>query len=107
MLPAFLVTLARRKIEILKNPFLRRQINDLRPRLPYLEESELYTILQQGGVLPALHVALGKNSPMQVLKDLKDIQGRGLEWRSRSTSTFINHSFLAPLGLLSFFRPSL
>jgi superfamily II DNA or RNA helicase len=61
-------------------------LSDLRPRLPYLEESELYTILQQGGALPALDTALGKGSPMQVLKDLKYNAGRRLEQAIRGIS---------------------
>ncbi len=61
-------------------------LRDLRSQLPNLEERELYIILQQGGALPALRVALGKTSPMQVLKDLKDNQGRELEQAIRRAS---------------------
>ena len=57
-------------------------------RLPYLEESELYTILQQGGALPTLRVALEKegSSLKQGLRDLKFNEGRGLERAVRGTS---------------------
>jgi len=61
-------------------------LSDLRPQLPNLDESELYTILQQGGALPTLHATFGKSSPMQVLKDLKGNEGRGLEHAIRSIS---------------------
>jgi hypothetical protein len=61
-------------------------LEDLRPRLPYLEERELYAILQQGGVMPKLRKALGKTSPLKVLKDLKENEGRGIEEALRETS---------------------
>src|SRR5215204_6990829 len=55
-------------------------LSDLRSHLPNLEERELYTILQQGGTLPALRAALGgEGSFRQVLKDLKVNEGRRLE----------------------------
>lgn len=58
-------------------------LHDLRPRLNQLEERELYIILQQGGVLTGLRKALKGASPMRVLKDLKDNNGKELEWALR------------------------
>ena len=54
-------------------------LEDLRPQLPYPEERELYAILQQGGAMPALVRKFGKGSPLAVLKDLKEHDGRGIE----------------------------
>jgi hypothetical protein len=54
-------------------------LKDLRPRLPQLEERELYLIIQQGGMMPGLRRALGKASALAVLKDLKDNDGRAIE----------------------------
>jgi hypothetical protein len=42
-------------------------LEDLRPHLPYLEEDELYALLQHAGALPALTLALGKESPVQAI----------------------------------------
>jgi Hypothetical methyltransferase/Helicase conserved C-terminal domain/Type III restriction enzyme, res subunit/Integrase repeat unit len=53
---------------------------DLRSRLDQLAERELYVILQQGGVFPRLRMALQGASPLRVLKDLKDNEGKELEW---------------------------
>ena len=61
-------------------------LHDLRPQLAQLEERELYVILQQGGALPRLRIALGIASPMQVLKDLKDNDGKVLEQALRDIS---------------------
>jgi hypothetical protein len=54
-------------------------LEDLRPRLGELEETELYLILQQGGAMPALQKALGKSTALGVLKDLKENDGRAIE----------------------------
>jgi len=54
-------------------------LEDLRPRLPYLKEEELYAILQQGGAMPALRRKLGVSSPGAILKDLKENAGRDTE----------------------------
>lgn len=54
-------------------------LQDLRPHLVELEERELYIILQQAGALPALRLALGGVSPMQVLHDLIVCNGEGIE----------------------------
>ena len=62
-------------------------LEDLRPRLPYLEERELYAILQQGGAMPNLRKALGKTSPLKVLKDLKENEGRRIEEALRETAS--------------------
>ena len=45
-------------------------LEDLRPHLPYLEEHELYALLQHAGALPALTLALGKESPVQAIRAL-------------------------------------
>jgi hypothetical protein len=54
-------------------------LEDLRPRLKNLEETELYLILQQGGAMPGLQKALGKTTALGVLKDLKENGGRAIE----------------------------
>ena len=54
-------------------------LEDLRPHLVDLEERELYIILQQAGALPALRLALGGVSPLQVLRDLVECNGEGIE----------------------------
>jgi hypothetical protein len=54
-------------------------LEDLRPRLGDLEETELYLILQQGGAMPGLQKALGKTTAIGVLKDLKENDGRAIE----------------------------
>ncbi len=54
-------------------------LEDLRPRLPYLEERELYAILQQGGAMPTLRAKFGGTSPLKVIGDLKENEGRGIE----------------------------
>ncbi len=54
-------------------------LRDLRPRLPYLKESDLYAILRQGGAMPTLRRAFGGASPLKVLKDLKENEGQGLD----------------------------
>ena len=53
-------------------------LHDLRPRLDQLEERELYIILQQGGTLSALRIALGRSSPLRILRDLQENGGEGL-----------------------------
>jgi hypothetical protein len=45
-------------------------LEDLRPHLPYLEERELYALLHHAGALPALTLALGKESPIQAIRAL-------------------------------------
>ncbi|PLS85140.1 MAG: hypothetical protein CYG60_14200 [Actinobacteria bacterium] len=54
-------------------------LEDLRPRLPHLEERELYAILQQGGAMPTLRARFGGRSPLKVIGDLKENTGRGIE----------------------------
>ena len=54
-------------------------LEDLRPRLKDLEETELYLILQQGSAMPGLQKALGKTTALGVLKDLKGNDGRAIE----------------------------
>lgn len=54
-------------------------LDDLRARLPYLEERELYTILQQGGAMPPLRRAFGGVSPLAVLKDIRENDSRELQ----------------------------
>jgi superfamily II DNA or RNA helicase len=54
-------------------------LEDLRPRLPYLAERELYAILAQGGAMPALVRRFGADSPLRVLEDLRENEGRGVE----------------------------
>jgi superfamily II DNA or RNA helicase len=60
-------------------PTLLAFLEDLRPRLGDLEETELYLILQQGGAMPGLQKALGKSTALGVLKDLKENDGRAIE----------------------------
>jgi hypothetical protein len=45
-------------------------LEDLRPQLQYLEERELYALLQHAGALPALTLALGKESPLAEYEQL-------------------------------------
>jgi hypothetical protein len=54
-------------------------LEDLRPRLGDLEETELYLILQQGGAMPGLRKALGQTTALGVLKDLQENDARGVE----------------------------
>ncbi len=54
-------------------------LEDLRPRLGDLEETELYLILQQGGAMPGLRKALGQTTVLGVLKDLRENDARGVE----------------------------
>jgi hypothetical protein len=54
-------------------------LEDLRPHLKDLEETELYLILQQGGAMPGLQKALGKSTALGVLKDLQENDGRAIE----------------------------
>jgi 3-mercaptopyruvate sulfurtransferase SseA len=54
-------------------------LNSLRPNLPHLSESELYVLLQQGGQVPALRAALGGASVTDVLRDLKNNEGRSVQ----------------------------
>ncbi|GHP00814.1 hypothetical protein KSF_108610 [Reticulibacter mediterranei] len=43
-------------------------LEDLQSALPHLSERELYIVLQQGGALPALRLALGETSVLPVLQ---------------------------------------
>jgi superfamily II DNA or RNA helicase len=54
-------------------------LNDLRLVLHELKELDLYVVLQQGGAVPALQIALNNTSRLGVLRDLKDNNGRELE----------------------------
>jgi superfamily II DNA or RNA helicase len=67
-------------------------LQDLRPHLADLEERELYIILQQAGALPALRLALGAVSPMQILRDLVECSGEGIEraLRNRDSNDLIS-----------------
>lgn len=54
-------------------------LEDLRKQLPYLEERELYAILQQGGAMPALRKAFGGASPLAVLRDIRENESGDLQ----------------------------
>src|SRR5215204_757529 len=66
-------------VSIWSRPTLLAFLEDLRPRLKDLEETELYLILQQGGALPGLKKALGSTTALGVLQDLQVNDGRELE----------------------------
>jgi hypothetical protein len=53
-------------------------LEDLRTQLPYLEERELYAILQQGGAMPKLRNAFGGASPLAILRDIRENDSREL-----------------------------
>lgn len=70
-------------------------LHDLRPRLDQLEERELYIILQQGGALTALRVALNQRSPLRVLRDLQENEGKGIE---QALGAISNDVFIEPMS---------
>jgi len=47
-------------------------LEDLRPRLKDLSETELHMMLQQAGATPALKKALPDSSGLGVIRDLKE-----------------------------------
>lgn len=54
-------------------------LSDLRAQLPYLEERELYAILQQAGAMQPLRRAFGGASPLAVLKAIREDDGEKLQ----------------------------
>lgn len=46
-------------------------LDDIRPNVHELGESEMMTVLQQGGILPALRAVMGNVSPMAIVKALQ------------------------------------
>ena len=71
-------------------------LQDIRPRLHLLEERELYIILQELGALPALRFVLGRVSPMRVLQDLLENDGKRIEQVLQATGRQENDEGDAP-----------
>jgi len=60
-------------------PALLAFLEDLRPHLPHLQEKELYAIISQSGAMPGFRKAFDKEGIGNLIRDLKENEGRGIE----------------------------